>query len=965
MIIVFARLSYRRQLRATVPDLPEEIETAFKNIAREMGASFHSTDESLLLAFSEPAGCAELRATESLREIGGVFARLAPGLHGWVLVIDRTEEEPQNAVISFEKLWLSIDEDGIFATARVADSFRDYLECGEGGEAVPVLAFNVAEPVVPDGWSTPGPGAAALATMVDELRQLREIKEMRKILVVMGPDDVVFPLVNAAIREAGHRDAPPYVIAALPGRTPLHPFISGIPPAESDTSPAARAARFVETSPFREVISPAIFADFSRAIRERLFTLRKPGNPESGNEASIVLIENLDAFPAESLRLLEAAIGDGSSEGPDGAMPILVAIGREGQSGFSGIGTKTLKIGPPGPAELADAAREGALALGLPGLAPLLAATARGEWFRLRLAVRLARNDSPETRLRLKGGSITTLDLITAVLQSWPREFAAYLRAISLADDVLDDSAYDEFLDTTGFKPGIRRIIVSALETLGLIEVGKRPRIARREVEEAIASFDLDLLDIDRAFLAELLSLYRKKRIIPSIALHERLSAIGFPNDKHATFLLDCIAADEAFGPSKAGELRLDPPHFAAYLPLMKAMAEPEGAGASEALAAFAKAVADEGSPTLETAILILSRSTHDFSRGESATAATSVRQALMTLHKLGAHRTEARAHRLLGLCSLAARQVQEGCDYLSNAVEMANQVPDYLESFFSALSAAGASFTLGDLRRAMTWQERARELAARAFRPDWELGSSFLAGRIAFELGQYGNAGEHFRKVAVMAQDLGTAEAQLRAEVWIGRSAAYDGYGERAGDILSARLDDAEAAWFLAESIAWNGHWSEAARLAESVPSLIRERKFHPIDRLSWASGFDFIEGPCMGFGTKAPYLADQAAVFASYARAMASGNPATLHEIAARTRERRLATIHPQAHLYDFYAFTWCESVEAPPFDPGTLLSRAWKSLQIRTMHLEEAGMKNQYLEANRWNREIVAAARARRLI
>ncbi len=96
MIIVFARLSYRRQLRATVPDLPEEIETAFKNIAREMGASFHSTDESLLLAFSEPAGCAELRATESLREIGGVFARLAPGLHGWVLVIDRTEEEPQN-----------------------------------------------------------------------------------------------------------------------------------------------------------------------------------------------------------------------------------------------------------------------------------------------------------------------------------------------------------------------------------------------------------------------------------------------------------------------------------------------------------------------------------------------------------------------------------------------------------------------------------------------------------------------------------------------------------------------------------------------------------------------------------------------------------------------------------------------------------------------------------------------------
>jgi tetratricopeptide (TPR) repeat protein len=965
MIIVFARLSYRRQLRATLPELPEEIEAAFRKVAREMGASFHSTEESLLLAFSEPAGCAELRATESLRKIGRIFARLAPGLHGWVLVIDRTEEEPQDAVIDFERLWLRIDEDGIFATAAVTESFREYLECGQGGEAVPVLAFKVAAPVVPQGWSTPGPDASALVGMADELRQQRAAGGTRKILVVTGPDDVVSPLVNAAIREAGPRDAPPYVIAALPGRTPLHPFISGIPPAESDTTPAARAARFVETSPFREVISPAIFADFSRAIRERLFTLRKPEDPEGSGEASIVLIENLDAFPTESLRLLETAIGDGSSEGPDGTMPMLVAIGRESQSGFSGIGTKTLKVSPPRPSELADAAREGALALGQPSLAPLLASTARGEWFRLRLAMRLARDDSPVTRARLEGGSISTKDLIIATLHSWPREFAAFLRVISLADDVLDDSAYEAFLDATGFKPGIRPIILSALETLGLIEEGTRPRIARREVEEAIASHELDLLDIDRAFLAQLLSLYRKKQIIPSIALHERLSEIGFPDANHATFLLDCIAADEAFGPSKADEPRLDPPHFAVYLPLVKAMALPDGEGVSEAIAAFAKAVADAGSPTLETAILILSRSTYDYSRGESAAAATSVRQALMTLHKLGAHRTEARAHRLLGLCSLAARQVQEGCDYLTNAAEMADQVPDYLESFFAALSAAGASFTLGDLRRAMTWQERARVMASRAFRPDWELGSSFLAGRLAFELGQYGDAGEHFRKVAVSAQDLGNAEARLRAEVWIGRSAAYDGYRERAADILSARVDDAEAAWFLAESVAWNGHWNEAARLAESVPSLIQERKFHPIDLLSWASGFDFIEGPCMGFGSRSPYLADQAAVFASYARAMASGDPASLHEITSRTRERRLATIHPQAHLYDFYAFTWCESVENPPSDPGTLLSRAWKSLQIRTMHLEEAGMKNQYLEANRWNREIVAAARARRLI
>jgi hypothetical protein len=32
---------------------------------------------------------------------------------------------------------------------------------------------------------------------------------------------------------------------------------------------------------------------------------------------------------------------------------------------------------------------------------------------------------------------------------------------------------------------------------------------------------------------------------------------------------------------------------------------------------------------------------------------------------------------------------------------------------------------------------------------------------------------------------------------------------------------------------------------------------------------------------------------------------------------------------------------------------------------MRMEEASLKNLFLESNRWNREIVAAARARRLI
>ena len=67
-------------------------------------------------------------------------------------------------------------------------------------------------------------------------------------------------------------------------------------------------------------------------------------------------------------------------------------------------------------------------------------------------------------------------------------------------------------------------------------------------------------------------------------------------------------------------------------------------------------------------------------------------------------------------------------------------------------------------------------------------------------------------------------------------------------------------------------------------------------------------------------------------------------------------------QTAVRDALGVIWCTHVSAAWSDSER---RSWKALQMRTLRMTDASMKNSFLEANRWNREIVAAARARRLV
>ena len=189
-----------------------------------------------------------------------------------------------------------------------------------------------------------------------------------------------------------------------------------------------------------------------------------------------------------------------------------------------------------------------------------------------------------------------------------------------------------------------------------------------------------------------------------------------------------------------------------------------------------------------------------------------------------------------------------------------------------------------------------------------------------------------------------------------------------RAREILRRFGDDVEALWFLAELEMWEGAPEKAAALTDEALAISPRPGFFSADTFDWNSGFRYIEGRSVGFFAKRSYLIDQIEAFREFATGMAEPERyglACAARLTSLTREDRLATLHPSAHLYLFYSYLILERVTPSSMDGATALSKAFKALQMRSTRMGEAGQKDGFLGANRWNKALIEAARARKLL
>lgn len=986
MIGLYAKIPFHSQIRKADSVLAAEILALANEAALKFRARIEPSDESFFLSFDESSGCVRLRAAEAARFLENHLGPLSDRLHGWNILLATTDGAlPHEAfAATLRRRWYGTDGDGLFVESEALPLFAGYIDVEKKSERYAAVGFPYAKEALPSSWSAPALTPATLDRFMDETGIHLIGESGADLLLAIGPGSAPADFLDASLHSLylDRASAFLHIYGAVAEASPYGPFLralSGKPGVQelsilSGTDREALSnlgavADFLRSSPFRHGFSFAIRTRIKLhvAARIRLYARlrRLDGLP------AVVILEGLDRFPRQSLDLVHDLLGEGLL----GEGLVVFGTAEEPPSGLNAQRLRIVAAPPPSPAAIAEASARGCRLLaaretapasttqvgGLPATAAaLLAAVAEGDGFRLGLALRLAAIGG------LPSGHIDTPELTARALATFPAEFAELALALSLADEVLDTAGLDDFLDAAGFTEGIRPLIQAQLARLGLVSDGSQPRLIRPEAALAAAGHAGGGGAVLRSrFSTRLLALHAAHKISPSEALFRRIDSSGLTPARRSRFYLDCVAADALFGPSEEADADPQPMPIEGLSAFLAASAAADAPAAEIALQALeGQALRPDADPLVAT-IAALSRAFDEYARGQVVAATTRTKPALIGLHGLGARRAEARAHRLLGLCALAQAQIKEGADYLSNAYELAEEAPDPLECILASYAEAGALLVLGDLRRASLRGAKAAEWARSAFRADWETACDFLAGRIAFELGRYAAAGEDFGRVRATSRVYGNPKAAIRAELWAGRAAAYAGDGGQARALLSRHGDDAEALWFLSELAFFEGNEAEAAAHAARALTRISPHPYQAADAALWTSGFDCLEARALGFVGQRSYLADQIGAFADFTASLGQKRIEPIFAIALRTREERLATLHPQAHLYHYYCFLGISASGGGPLEAATVFSKSFKALQTRTARMEEASLKNEYLENNRWNRLILDEARRHKLI
>lgn len=997
MIGIYEKIPFHGQLKRSDQKLSSELAQATRQIAASFGATLQPLEESFLLLFDDKVLPCRLRAAEAARLLTSRLKALSPRLHGWAVILDMASENGEDVLKPFKRHWYGIAADGLFLGPAALQAFAPYFrtEAGSAGPCIPVVDAPYATPALPAEGSVPGPDERAIGRLEDEIGELGVGDSPLGCIAILGPGSQARRYLDTALERLYKADAGGFLRfrAAADEISPYGPIVEGlarlVAPSAMRPGPAellsgaerglleelAPILDFLRRSPYRAGYSPTLDVRFRlrAAAAFRLYARERRYH----SLPAFVVLEGIERFPPETVALIaDLLLGKQAEEGI-----AVLAAGSALPPYWPAGGTRRATMSAPAPSVIARAAREAAEYLRSPELAARLAAAAAGDPFRLRLAQRLAAAG------RAVDPALSTPRLAAAALSTLPPEYASFFLALRIGEGVLGDEDMGDFLDSIGMVQGVRPLICSTLAELSLAEGAPRPRITLREgaaaIEEAIEDGGAS---IAAAFSARLLELHEKRRILPSTALYERIAsgdsvgpAGGKPYARETKrskmgslkLLLDCLAADAVYGRSEVPG-KTSPSPLGAMGDFLAAYAACERDKAQALLADLESSAADalvdpSEAPALRGA-LALARSAADYADRKPQAAAATAKTALIDLHSQGVRRSEARAQRLLGLCALAQEQVQQSADYLANAYEVAEAVPDPLECILAAQGEASAHFVLGDLKRALLRVRTAASWAGKAFRADWETACAFMEGRINLELGRSAEAEESFGRIRAEARVYGRDDAASRAEIWTGRAAAWAGEGERAQDLLGRHDSDAEALWFRAELAIWEHKPDTAFALAERALAALPPRDYPSADTFFWSSGFESIEGRAVGFCSGRSYLEDQILAFRDFAAGLAApeteaANRASL--LALRAREERLAALHPAAHLFLFYRYLLLERCSPSSMDGATALSKAFKALQLRSARMEEASLKDAFIEGNRWNRDLFAQAKARKFI
>ena len=334
--------------------------------------------------------------------------------------------------------------------------------------------------------------------------------------------------------------------------------------------------------------------------------------------------------------------------------------------------------------------------------------------------------------------------------------------------------------------------------------------------------------------------------------------------------------------------------------------------------------------------------------------------------------------YRLYSLVCLSKQQINETIEYLGFALSNAEKNGDYHELAVSSYYAAAAQFLHGDIFKASSYAQKSTEYSLTAGCPDWADRANFLQGRLKFELGQYGKACDIFEKLHNNPYDGMSDDKKNTLLAWIYRAKVYmKEYG-----IKRPESAEGDANLFEAEAEYLAGNYKRSFEICQSMNEIkfsarITSGNFIYSERPDWRSGFTQCE---QLYFTNGEIQQRIITMFRSLAQSRLSGDSSeeskmsyeitqqkqcALDGIQEIIRDEKLCEMDPWDSLYFFAKYRIQEQSGASSVDMSTAVSIAFKRLQRRACRIEDVETRSQYLNGNRWNRELCQSAKEFKLI
>lgn len=551
----------------------------------------------------------------------------------------------------------------------------------------------------------------------------------------------------------------------------------------------------------------------------------------------------------------------------------------------------------------------------------------------------------------------------------FPAEFWEIVYAITLFGRYFPPGLFQKLFEEEGKNPITVSRVFSFLQTLGVIDDPREPVLPGGYFTEYARGIPEERIGRVKAVLCRrLLDWTQRRNIHPCFRLLTILAEHGGAGKIDDVLILKSVFSDVTNKTTSGIELAIKNGQLeniagseraAAVRYIFETARALLMGGEQEIHQAFEAPPPDCGSfPVMKTQILV-NLSGYHLGLRDNSTARETVKEAIL----LGQSKNALclpQAYRLFSLVSLSKQQMNETSDYLGFALTNAEATGNYYETGLSSYYAASARFLYGDIYRAAKFVRKSVEQSLASGCPGWADKARFLEGRLEFELGHYREACEIFEALRYGPFDGMTDEKDRLLAAWIYRSGVYSGNSgavKPAPSCLDTDVFEIEAAYLA-------GDYSGVTGLSCSLEIPFPENAFLYTEKPDWSSGFTQCEHLCFSQG-EIHWRMVSAFHALALCRLPGKDTKDAVQSMQKILRDERLSEMDPWDTFYFYAWYRILEQTDGNMADMSTAVSMAFKRLQRRASRIGDIETRRQYLNGQRWNRELNTAAKDFRLI